>query len=82
MKPHRLPSAVDSAERVYLTRATCHIIPFSNQVRDFLKYVALSAFDIDSVAFAAFEDLLTRRKVLVADFSEENDDAIFETAAT
>ncbi|XP_058293865.1 calcium-binding protein 39-like isoform X1 [Hylobates moloch] len=98
------------------------IILFSNQFRDFFKYVELSTFDIASDAFATFkkiipfsrtwedqklylpsarytpqhrqpskrqlslapqpfmslQDLLTRHKVLVADFLEQNYDTIFE----
>ncbi|XP_012890316.1 PREDICTED: calcium-binding protein 39-like isoform X2 [Dipodomys ordii] len=45
---------------------------------DFFKYVELSTFDIASDAFATFKDLLTRHKVLVADFLEQNYDTIFE----
>uniref|UniRef100_A0A8C0S517 Calcium binding protein 39 like n=1 Tax=Canis lupus familiaris TaxID=9615 RepID=A0A8C0S517_CANLF len=54
------------------------IILFSSQFRDFFKYVELSTFDIASDAFATFKDLLTRHKVLVADFLEQNYDTIFE----
>ncbi|KAG3293090.1 calcium binding protein 39 like [Ictidomys tridecemlineatus] len=52
------------------------IILFSNQFRDFFKYVELSTFDIASDAFATFKDLLTRHKVLVADFLEQNYDTV------
>ncbi|KAM5311132.1 calcium-binding protein 39-like isoform 3-T10 [Glossophaga mutica] len=45
---------------------------------DFFKYVELSTFDIASDAFATFKDLLTRHKVLVAEFLEQNYDTIFE----
>ncbi|XP_054442307.1 calcium-binding protein 39-like isoform X1 [Pteronotus mesoamericanus] len=54
------------------------IILFSNQFRDFFKYVELSTFDIASDAFATFKDLLTRHKVLVAEFLGQNYDTIFE----
>nr|XP_048304130.1 calcium-binding protein 39-like isoform X1 [Myodes glareolus] len=54
------------------------IILFSNQFKDFFKYVELSTFDIASDAFATFKDLLTRHKVLVADFLEQNYDTVFE----
>ncbi|KAK2499945.1 hypothetical protein MC885_006538 [Smutsia gigantea] len=54
------------------------IVLFSTQFRDFFKYVELSTFDIASDAFATFKDLLTRHKVLVADFLEQNYDTIFE----
>ncbi|XP_005687516.1 PREDICTED: calcium-binding protein 39-like isoform X2 [Capra hircus] len=52
------------------------IILFSNQFQDFFKYVELSTFDIASDAFATFKDLLTRHKVLVADFLEQNYDTL------
>ncbi|XP_059758990.1 calcium-binding protein 39-like isoform X2 [Balaenoptera ricei] len=52
------------------------IVLFSNQFRDFFKYVELSTFDIASDAFATFKDLLTRHKVLVADFLEQNYDTL------
>nr|XP_021142494.1 calcium-binding protein 39-like isoform X3 [Columba livia] len=54
------------------------IILFSEQFRDFFKYVEMSTFDIASDAFATFKDLLTRHKLLVAEFLEQNYDAIFE----
>ncbi|KAI5942620.1 Calcium-binding protein 39-like [Manis javanica] len=54
------------------------IVLFSSQFRDFFKYVELSTFDIASDAFATFKDLLTRHKVLVADFLEQNYDTTFE----
>uniref|UniRef100_A0A8C5TTV6 Calcium binding protein 39 like n=1 Tax=Malurus cyaneus samueli TaxID=2593467 RepID=A0A8C5TTV6_9PASS len=53
------------------------IILFSEQFRDFFKYVEMSTFDIASDAFATFKDLLTRHKLLVAEFLEQNYD-IFE----
>ncbi|XP_074995732.1 calcium-binding protein 39-like isoform X3 [Calonectris borealis] len=53
------------------------IILFSEQFRDFFKYVELSTFDIASDAFATFKDLLTRHKLLVAEFLEQNYDAVF-----
>uniref|UniRef100_A0A8C9LVI5 Calcium binding protein 39 like n=1 Tax=Piliocolobus tephrosceles TaxID=591936 RepID=A0A8C9LVI5_9PRIM len=52
------------------------ILLFSNQFRDFFKYVELSTFDIASDAFATFKDLLTRHKLLVADFLEQNYDTL------
>ncbi|NXR99256.1 CB39L protein, partial [Oxylabes madagascariensis] len=54
------------------------IILFSEQFRDFFKYVEMSTFDIASDAFATFKDLLTRHKLLVAEFLEQNYDLIFE----
>ncbi|XP_006030251.1 PREDICTED: calcium-binding protein 39-like isoform X2 [Gavialis gangeticus] len=52
------------------------IILFSEQFRDFFKYVEMSTFDIASDAFATFKDLLTRHKLLVADFLEQNYDTL------
>ncbi|OXB77220.1 UNVERIFIED_CONTAM: hypothetical protein H355_012587 [Colinus virginianus] len=52
------------------------IILFSEQFRDFFKYVEMSTFDIASDAFATFKDLLTRHKLLVADFMEQNYDTL------
>ncbi|CAO2583523.1 Calcium-binding protein 39-like, partial [Lemmus lemmus] len=46
------------------------IILFSNQFRDFFKYVELSTFDIASYAFATFKDLLTRHKVVFEDYEK------------
>ncbi|XP_068026662.1 calcium-binding protein 39-like isoform X3 [Melanerpes formicivorus] len=54
------------------------LILFSEQFRDFFRYVELSTFDIASDAFATFKDLLTRHKLLVAEFLEQNYDVIFE----
>uniref|UniRef100_A0A8B9ETW2 Calcium binding protein 39 like n=1 Tax=Anser cygnoides TaxID=8845 RepID=A0A8B9ETW2_ANSCY len=52
------------------------IILFSEQFRDFFKYVEMSTFDIASDAFATFKDLLTRHKLLVAEFLEQNYDTL------
>ncbi|KAM3677711.1 calcium-binding protein 39-like isoform 2-T5 [Ammospiza maritima maritima] len=52
------------------------IILFSEQLRDFFKYVEMSTFDIASDAFATFKDLLTRHKLLVAEFLEQNYDVL------
>ncbi|XP_029458719.1 calcium-binding protein 39-like isoform X2 [Rhinatrema bivittatum] len=53
------------------------IILCSEQFRDFFKYVEMSTFDIASDAFATFKDLLTRHKLVVAEFLEQNYDTIF-----
>ncbi|XP_039572569.1 calcium-binding protein 39-like isoform X2 [Passer montanus] len=52
------------------------IILFSEHFRDFFKYVEMSTFDIASDAFATFKDLLTRHKLLVAEFLEQNYDVL------
>lgn len=50
---------------------------YSEQFEDFFKYVEMSTFDIASDAFATFKDLLTRHKLMVAEFLEQNYDRIF-----
>uniref|UniRef100_A0A1A8GIB5 Calcium binding protein 39-like n=1 Tax=Nothobranchius korthausae TaxID=1143690 RepID=A0A1A8GIB5_9TELE len=49
----------------------------SEQFYDFFRYVEMSTFDIASDAFATFKDLLTRHKVLVAEYLGQNYDAVF-----
>ncbi|KAL4656938.1 calcium-binding protein 39-like [Arapaima gigas] len=56
-----------------LAKAVLH----SEHFRDFFSYVEMSTFDIASDAFATFKDLLTRHKVLVAEFLEQNYDTVF-----
>ncbi|RXN01209.1 Calcium-binding protein 39 [Acipenser ruthenus] len=53
------------------------IILHSEHFNDFFNYVEMSTFDIASDAFATFKDLLTRHKVLVAEYLEQNYDAVF-----
>ncbi|XP_069496170.1 calcium-binding protein 39-like isoform X2 [Ambystoma mexicanum] len=53
------------------------IILHSEDFGDFFKYVEMSTFDIASDAFATFKDLLTRHKLLVAEFLDQNYDTIF-----
>ncbi|MGH0191647.1 UNVERIFIED_CONTAM: hypothetical protein FKN15_068125 [Acipenser sinensis] len=52
-------------------------ILFSEQLYNFFRYVELSTFDIASDAFASFKDLLTRHKIMCADFLETNYDRVF-----
>ncbi|XP_039622148.1 calcium binding protein 39, like 1 [Polypterus senegalus] len=52
-------------------------ILFSDEFYNFFRYVELSTFDIASDAFASFRDLLTRHKVMCADFLETNYDKVF-----
>uniref|UniRef100_A0A8C1J1N2 Calcium binding protein 39-like n=2 Tax=Cyprinus carpio TaxID=7962 RepID=A0A8C1J1N2_CYPCA len=54
------------------------IVLHSEHFKDFFGYVEMSTFDIASDAFATFKDLLTRHKVLVAEFLEQNYDAVFD----
>uniref|UniRef100_A0A3Q3F463 Calcium binding protein 39 n=1 Tax=Labrus bergylta TaxID=56723 RepID=A0A3Q3F463_9LABR len=47
---------------------------WSEQFYDFFRYVEMSTFDIASDAFATFKDLLTRHKLLSAEFLEQHYD--------
>jgi len=58
--------------------ALAKIVLHSPNFYDFFKYVEVSTFDIASDAFATFKDLLTRHKMLAADFLEANYDQVFE----
>ncbi|XP_048033088.1 calcium binding protein 39, like 1 isoform X1 [Chanodichthys erythropterus] len=53
------------------------IVLFSEDFFCFFRYVELSTFDIASDAFASFKDLLTRHKIMCADFLETNYDRVF-----
>uniref|UniRef100_A0A8D2ZVE3 Calcium binding protein 39-like n=1 Tax=Scophthalmus maximus TaxID=52904 RepID=A0A8D2ZVE3_SCOMX len=53
------------------------IVLRSEHFHSFFTYVEMSTFDIASDAFATFKDLLTRHKVLVAEYLEQNYDAVF-----
>jgi calcium binding protein 39 len=53
------------------------ILLHSENFYDFFKYVEVSTFDIASDAFATFKDLLTKHKMLAADFLEANFDRFF-----
>ncbi|CAN0093403.1 calcium-binding protein 39 [Petromyzon marinus] len=53
------------------------IVLCSPQLYDFFRYVEVSTFDIASDAFATFKDLLTRHKIICAEFLEENYDKVF-----
>ena len=48
--------------------ALAKIVLHSPHFFDFFKYVEVSTFDIASDAFATFKELLTRHKMLAADF--------------
>ncbi|XP_034404522.1 calcium-binding protein 39 isoform X1 [Cyclopterus lumpus] len=50
---------------------------WSEQFYDFFRYVEMSTFDIASDAFATFKDLLTRHKLLSAEFLEQHYDRFF-----
>ncbi|CAL8292930.1 unnamed protein product [Arctogadus glacialis] len=53
------------------------VLLYSDHFPRFFTYVEMSTFDIASDAFATFKDLLTRHKVLVAEYLEQNYDAVF-----
>lgn len=57
--------------------ALAKIVLHSPHFYDFFKYVEVSTFDIASDAFATFKELLTRHKMLAADFLEANYDQVF-----
>merc|ERR1719458_1732619 len=54
-----------------------NILLHADNFYDFFKYVEVSTFDIASDAFATFKELLTRHKMLAADFLEANFDKVF-----
>eukprot|EP00092_Neocalanus_flemingeri_P041392 GFUD01045071.1.p1 GENE.GFUD01045071.1~~GFUD01045071.1.p1 ORF type:complete len:340 (-),score=69.96 GFUD01045071.1:375-1394(-) len=58
--------------------ALAKIVLHSDHFIDFFKYVEVSTFDIASDAFATFKELLTRHKMLAADFLEANYDLVFQ----
>ena len=52
------------------------IILQSEEFYKFFSYVEVSTFDIASDAFATFKDLLTKHKILCAQFLETNYDKV------
>ncbi|KAG0234742.1 mo25 protein [Actinomortierella wolfii] len=54
------------------------IVINSPQIYRFFDYVEMNTFDIASDAFATFKEILSRHKLLVADFLERNYDVFFE----
>ncbi|XP_064394711.1 calcium-binding protein 39-like [Halichondria panicea] len=54
-----------------------HVIE-GDQFYSFFTFVELSTFDIASDAFSTFKDLLTRHKILCAQFLEKNYDKVFD----
>ncbi|CAH1781108.1 unnamed protein product [Owenia fusiformis] len=49
----------------------------SDEFYDFFEYVKVSTFDVASDAFTTFKDLLTKHKILCAEFLEKNYERIF-----
>lgn len=50
----------------------------SEEFFNFFRYVEVSTFDIASDAFSTFKELLTRHKILCAEFLEQNYDQVFD----
>ncbi|XP_023233767.1 protein Mo25-like [Centruroides sculpturatus] len=57
--------------------ALAKIMLYSDDFYNFFKYVEVSTFDIASDAFSTFKELLTRHKILCAEFLENNYDKVF-----
>ncbi|KAB7495765.1 Protein Mo25 [Armadillidium nasatum] len=57
--------------------ALARIILYGEDFYSFFKYVEVSTFDIASDAFSTFKDLLTKHKMLSAEFLEQNYDQVF-----
>lgn len=57
--------------------ALAKIMIYSDEFYNFFKYVEVSTFDIASDAFSTFKELLTRHKILCAEFLENNYDKVF-----
>lgn len=54
------------------------IMLFSEDFYKFFNFVEVSTFDIASDAFSTFKDLITKHKVLCAEFLEQNYDKFFD----
>ncbi|KAG5684619.1 hypothetical protein PVAND_013842 [Polypedilum vanderplanki] len=57
--------------------ALAKIMLYSDEFFNFFQYVEVSTFDIASDAFSTFKELLTRHKILCAEFLETNYDKVF-----
>nr|CAG4640909.1 EOG090X07E2 [Eulimnadia texana] len=57
--------------------ALAKILLYSEDFYNFFKYVEVSTFDIASDAFSTFKELLTKHKILCAEFLEANYDKVF-----
>nr|CAD7404268.1 unnamed protein product [Timema poppensis] len=57
--------------------ALAKIMLYSEEFFNFFRYVEVSTFDIASDAFSTFKELLTRHKMLCAEFLEQNYDKVF-----
>ncbi|EFX80837.1 protein Mo25-like [Daphnia pulex] len=57
--------------------ALAKILLYSEEFYNFFKFVEVSTFDIASDAFSTFKELLTKHKILCAEFLEANYDKVF-----
>jgi len=57
--------------------ALAKILLYSEDFYNFFKFVEVSTFDIASDAFSTFKELLTKHKILCAEFLEANYDKVF-----
>ncbi|GAB6020553.1 mo25 protein [Chamberlinius hualienensis] len=57
--------------------ALAKIMLYSEDFYNFFRYVEVSTFDIASDAFSTFKELLTKHKMLCAEFLENNYDKVF-----
>lgn len=57
--------------------ALTKIMLYSDDFYNFFKYVEVSTFDIASDAFSTFKELLTKHKIVCADFLENNYEKVF-----
>ncbi|KAH8040189.1 hypothetical protein HPB51_009737 [Rhipicephalus microplus] len=73
---HR-PQLRHHAEECARYEALAKIILYSDEFYNFFKYVEVSTFDIASDAFSTFKELLTRHKMVCAEFLEQNYDKVF-----
>ncbi|XP_013381857.1 protein Mo25-like [Lingula anatina] len=58
--------------------ALAKIMLYSEEFYNFFRYVEVSTFDIASDAFSTFKELLTRHKILCAEFLEANYGRVFD----
>jgi len=62
--------------------ALARTLLYNPKFDDYFEYVKLSTFDTASDAFATFKEVLTRHKVLVAEYLTANYDSFFEKYTT
>jgi len=62
--------------------ALAKVLLYSDLFYKYFNYVELSSFDVASDAFATFKDLITKHKVMCAEFLEANYDKFFSLYET